>query len=93
VSGGVLSAEPRVPVHSCVPALDGLQSLTGAAGVAESVGEADAVAGGGAAGGGGAERPAAEVGDVQLVLVTEAADDSRLCDDWLPTDGATGGGA
>jgi len=82
VSGGVLSPEPRVPDHSCVPALDGRKSLTGAAGDAEIVGEADAADGGGAAGGGGAERPAAEVGDVQLVLVTEAADEPWPSDDW-----------
>jgi len=92
VSGGVLSPEPRVPVHSCVPALDGVQSVTGAADEAATVGGADA-AGGAAEGGGGAERPAAEGGDVQLVLVTEAADDPRFCDDWLAADGVAGGGA
>jgi hypothetical protein len=87
VSGGVLSPEPRVPVHSCVPALDGVQSVAGAAGEVETAGAADA------AGGGGADRPAAEAGDVQLVLVTAAAEDPRLSDDWPAAGGAAGGGA
>ncbi|HKR68158.1 MAG TPA: hypothetical protein VJT16_04900 [Streptosporangiaceae bacterium] len=56
-----------MPVHSCVLALDGFQSDTGAAGEAEAAE--------------GATRSVAWPGDVQFVFVVAAADDPRLGED------------